>query len=302
VSVVDYATNAAVANIPVGDMGGATEGQIAVNPAGTYAFVTNYTSNNLSVISTATHQVVATVPTGSHPIAVSVLPSNGSKVYVLNGGGNTITVIDGAAFTVLNTIAPQIVAGGVVTSLALDPGGAKIYVGVFNTKKASSSIILTVSTVNHATTGGVVVDYPVALGLGPTPGELLTIGAGKNSEGLIPITLGSKMVVVTAGIVPLKIPPVTAPATYGIVAATGGNTAFVTCSGSVFSVNLKALTLNLLASAGSPAALALDPSGAELWVPNSESLGVAVFAASNGTALPSINLSNPSFGIGFAQQ
>src|ERR1019366_2879897 len=65
VSVIDTATNAVVATVPVGT----TPHGVAVNPAGTFAYVTNQTSNTVSVIDTATNTVVATVPVGTAPAA-----------------------------------------------------------------------------------------------------------------------------------------------------------------------------------------------------------------------------------------
>jgi YVTN family beta-propeller protein len=304
VTVVDEATSNIVASIPVGDMTGGSLGQIAVNPAGTYVFATNYTSNNLSVISTATHEVVATVPTGPHPVAVAVLPTNGSRVFVLNSGNNTITVISGTAFTVLNTITPQLVSGEVVTSLVADPGGAKLYVGVFNTTTEAKSTILTVSTVTHATIGGVLVPYPIALGIDTENDELLALGAQSTSEGMYPINLAVKPpTVVTSGIVPLNVTPVTVPTTNGIVAASSGGIAFATVGGSILSVNLSAKTVTVLgALTGFPGSLTLDPTGAELWVANSSIPNILIYSAANGTALHPVALGNPSFGIAFAPE
>lgn len=303
VSVVDEASGKTVAAIPVGDMTNAPGGQVAVNQAGTYVFATNFTSNNLSVISTATHQVVATVPTGPHPIALCVLP-NGAKVYVLNAGNNTVTIVDGAAFTALNTVTPLIPSGSVVTSIAMDPGGAKFYVAEFDTKTETKSVIVSLSTVNHETTGSLLVENPIALGTNYKTDELLTLGFQTNTESLFPINLAVKPpVVVTSGIVPLNIPPVSTVVTNGIAVSPSGTVAFATCSGSTFSINLSALTVTVLASsAGVPSSLALDPGGAELWVANSGSLNVSVFAAGNGSPLPSIYLANPSYGIVFAPQ
>ena len=45
------------------------------------AYITNASSNNVSVIDTATNTVTATIPVGVEPIGVAVSP-NGSRVYV----------------------------------------------------------------------------------------------------------------------------------------------------------------------------------------------------------------------------
>ena len=51
---------------------GTNPGGVAVNPAGTRAYVANNNSNNVSVIDTATNTVVATVAVGVYPYGVAV--------------------------------------------------------------------------------------------------------------------------------------------------------------------------------------------------------------------------------------
>jgi YVTN family beta-propeller protein len=47
---------------------------VAVAPDGKHAYVTNLTSNNVSVIDTASGTVAATVPVGSNPVGVGIVP------------------------------------------------------------------------------------------------------------------------------------------------------------------------------------------------------------------------------------
>ena len=87
------------------------------------AYITNYNSNNVSVIDTATSAVTATITVGSHPYGVAVTP-DGSKIYVANVGSNSVSVIDTATNTVTATIAVGIGPLGV----AVTPDGSKVYV------------------------------------------------------------------------------------------------------------------------------------------------------------------------------
>ena len=59
----------------------------------------------MSVISTATNTVIATIPVGSSPVGVAVTP-DGSKVYVANDGDNTVSVISTATNTVIGAPIP----------------------------------------------------------------------------------------------------------------------------------------------------------------------------------------------------
>jgi YVTN family beta-propeller protein len=71
VSVIDTATNTVVGSpISVGD----NPFVVTVAPDGKHAYVTNLTSNNVSVIDTATNTVAATVPVGSNPVGVGIVP------------------------------------------------------------------------------------------------------------------------------------------------------------------------------------------------------------------------------------
>ena len=122
VSVVDAANPAqpqVVATIPVGVL----PSDVAVNAAGTRAYVVNFIDETVSVIDTATQKVVDTIPVGPVPNAVAVHPT-GTKVYVAHGVG-TISVID--------VTGPQpsvsIMSGfGNLMGIAINPAGTRLYV------------------------------------------------------------------------------------------------------------------------------------------------------------------------------
>jgi YVTN family beta-propeller protein len=79
--LIDTATNAVIATVPVG---GNSRG-VAVSPDGRKVYVANLTSNTVSVIDTATNAVIATVPVGLLPAGVAVTP-DGRKAYRLRIG------------------------------------------------------------------------------------------------------------------------------------------------------------------------------------------------------------------------
>jgi YVTN family beta-propeller protein len=77
---------------------------VAVHPAGTRVYVTNYTCSTVSVLDTATNTVLgAPIPVGSGPIGIDVHPA-GTRVYVVNNGSDTVSVIDTATATVTATL------------------------------------------------------------------------------------------------------------------------------------------------------------------------------------------------------
>ena len=141
--MIDTATNTVVATVPV-------ESQphgIAVNPAGTFVYVTNNTSNTVSVIDAATNAVVATVPVGTSPVSVAVNPA-GSVVYVTNGVDNTVSVIDPTT----NTVSTTVTVGTGPQGVAVNPPGTFVY--VVNGSDNTVSVI-------NAFTNAVVATLPV---------------------------------------------------------------------------------------------------------------------------------------------
>ena len=118
-----------------------------LGPASTHAqnaYITNFNSNTVSVIDTATDMVIATVPVGLRPGGVAVTP-DGSKVYITNEDSNTVSVIDSAT----NTISATIPVGLVPFGVAVTPDGSKVYVA--NGGSGTVSVIDTATDTVSAT-------------------------------------------------------------------------------------------------------------------------------------------------------
>jgi YVTN family beta-propeller protein len=84
--------------------------------AGSILVTANYDNNTISIINVSINgavdgytdtanfgQILATVPVGLHPAAVSIL-QDGSRVYVANEGDGTVSVVNLSSFTVEKTI------------------------------------------------------------------------------------------------------------------------------------------------------------------------------------------------------
>jgi len=80
-------------------------GPSGVAVVGNNAYVINYDSNTVSVIDTATKQVVKTIAVGSGPLSVTAVDTaQRQRVYVGNSLSNTVTVVDPMTNTVVRTI------------------------------------------------------------------------------------------------------------------------------------------------------------------------------------------------------
>ena len=112
----DVVTVDVLATIPVG----VDPGDVAVDPAGETAFVTNSGDGTVSVIDTGTREVAETITVGGQPGGLAVDPAEG-LIYVTSDieGVGSVSVIDGGTRRVIDTI--SIGAGTGPGEVALDP-------------------------------------------------------------------------------------------------------------------------------------------------------------------------------------
>jgi YVTN family beta-propeller protein len=96
---------------------------VAITPDGAHAYVTNFEDNTVSVITTASNTVTATIPVRTGPIGVAITP-DGTHAYATNFDGSTVSVIDAASNTVVDTIPVGLFPQGV----AITPDGTRAYV------------------------------------------------------------------------------------------------------------------------------------------------------------------------------
>src|SRR5580704_4998269 len=152
--------------------------------AAPFAYVTNSSSGNVSVIDTATNMVVTTVtvPFGANGVAVT---PDGRHAYVADDnfvGQGTVSVIAAAS----NTVAATIPVGRFPNGVAVTPDGAHAYVTNLGT---SPFFLGTVSVIDTAT--NTVVDTinvgtrPVGVAI--TPDGQHAYVASNNSAGTISV-------------------------------------------------------------------------------------------------------------------
>jgi YVTN family beta-propeller protein len=126
VSVMDTASDVVTKDIRL------TSGEaLAESPDGKWVYVTAHTvpTGTVAVIDTSTESVVATIPVGSNPSGVAFSP-DGSRAYVANTFDATVSVIDTATKTAINTInvQPTFSFGGDPEGVTVSHDGKKVYV------------------------------------------------------------------------------------------------------------------------------------------------------------------------------
>jgi YVTN family beta-propeller protein len=150
-TVIDTAANRVVAQVPMVDGAFA----IAITPDGKRAYAADYNQNNVSVIDTATNQLIgAPITVGSGPVAVAITP-DGKRAYTANYYVNgTVSAIDTATDKM---IGGPIAVGRDPASIAITPDGSWAYV--------ANSADGNVSVIDTATDQ--VIGAPIAVGNGP---------------------------------------------------------------------------------------------------------------------------------------
>ena len=157
-SVINTTTNtvtttATVGSKPTGSLCTCLSADLALTPNGEYAYVTNSGGTTVSVISTATNTVTATVTVGSEPVGVAVTP-NGAYAYVTNYGSKSVSVINTATNTVAATVTVEDEPGGV----AVTPNGAYAYVA-----NLGSNSVSVISTATNASPSPTIPEFPAQL-------------------------------------------------------------------------------------------------------------------------------------------
>lgn len=136
VSVVDLTTNLVTQQIPTG---GQYVAALAISPNGQFVYAANYNTGNegsgtISVIDTATNNVVTTIDGFFGPYTMVVTP-DGNYLYVTNFGSNNFIPIGTTANEVnlaTNAIVDTIPLGNQPAGLAQTPDGTLFYATNYN--------------------------------------------------------------------------------------------------------------------------------------------------------------------------
>ncbi|KJS18198.1 MAG: hypothetical protein VR69_01945 [Peptococcaceae bacterium BRH_c4b] len=114
VSVIDPNTNTVIATVSV--LPGLNPNAVKVNPAGTFAYVVNSGSNDVTVISALSYTVIVpSIPVGITPDSIDFDTNPEVSVvraFVTNFGSNSISIINTATNTVIATLNNIAIAGG----------------------------------------------------------------------------------------------------------------------------------------------------------------------------------------------
>jgi YVTN family beta-propeller protein len=253
------------------------------------AYVTDGSSNNVSVIDVASNTVIATIPVGTFsvpsignfPVGVVVAP-DGELAYVTNFFDGTISIIDTSTNTVKSTI--NLGAGSGPSLLAITPDGKRLYVPETNNRVA------VVSTVTNAVVASIAVPEPVAVDITPD-GKRAYVQSRLDS----PIGPGVHVIDTATNTVVGPAIPVSSINSFGIADAPNGRSIYVTggnsANVSAISTVSNAITATI-SDPGEPLGIAFSPDGRRAYVANFLTNAVNVIDTSTNTVSGSITVGN----------
>jgi YVTN family beta-propeller protein len=141
---------------------------VAVDPAGKFAYVTNFGSNDVSMYTidatTGALASIGTIAAGTGPDSVIVDPG-GKFAYVMNFGSNDVSMYTIDATTGALISIGSIAAGTNPFSVAVDPAGKFVYVANWTGSNTDGSVSM--YTIDP-TTGVLTPTGTIATGLSPT--------------------------------------------------------------------------------------------------------------------------------------
>ncbi|HEY5318802.1 MAG TPA: alkaline phosphatase family protein [Solirubrobacteraceae bacterium] len=256
----------------------------AATPDGTEVWVTESGTNTVSVISTATNTITATVVVGIYPHGIAITP-DGTRAYVANtgpntgpGGSDTVSVIDVASQAVTATIsvgeAPQVVT--------VSPDGSLVFVAC-----ADGVYVITAST-------GSVRQAPEDLrnphGVAVTPDGAYVYVADSERDQVIVLTTSRLRTVrrIPVGATPWNT-AFSADGTSAYVTNANDDTVSVIATASLSVTTTIALGASSTQSNHIPTAIELSPNGA-IWVACNTSSSLVVIDPSTNAVLDSIDI------------
>ena len=159
----------------------------AFSPDGRRIFVTNYASDEISVIDTATKQNKTRFYGGHEPVGIAVTPA-GDKLLVTNLGNGLVKVIDAHSFRIMDDIKVD----GMPSNIAISPKGFLAFVTNYGRGKIGR--VDFIDTATHEIIGQVEVGVrPIAILVSPLGDQIYVACGGSND--LYVIDTASRQVV-----------------------------------------------------------------------------------------------------------
>ena len=252
---------------------------VAVNPAGTRAYVANLYGDSVSVIDTSNNTVTATVNVGSYPYGVAVNPA-GTRAYVTNSGGNTVSVIN----TATNLVTATVGVGSNPRGVAVNPAGTLAYVA-----NLSGNSVSVIDTSNNTVTATVNVgSYPYGVAVNPAGTRAYVANLNGNSVSVIDTSNNTVTATVNVGSYPA-----------GVAVNPAGTLAYVTnlYGDSVSVIDTATNSATATVAVRQPYGVAVNPAGTRAYVTNLNGNTVSVIDTATNLVTATVTVGRQPYGV-----
>jgi YVTN family beta-propeller protein len=266
-SVIDTATNAVIATVPLGGVNG---GGGAVDTAGTRFYVRR--DSGIAVFDTTTRTVIASIPLSGFLQGVAVNPSD-TRVYVANQEPSSVAVIDTATNAVIATVA---LTTHNPIGIAVNPAGTRVYVA-----NAFSDDVAVIDALTNTVVATVPVgDEPVGVAVNPAGTRVYVPNRGSGTVSVIDTASDTVVATVAAGGGPAF-----------VAVSPDGARVYVTNQGSgrvsVIDTATNAVVATVAVGSG-PTGIDVTPTGNRVYVENALSDSVSVIDTATNTVIATI--------------
>jgi YVTN family beta-propeller protein len=253
-----------------------------------FAYITNASDDNVSVIDTATNTVVTTIGVGENPLGVTVNPS-GTRVYVGNYSGpdfnpvGSVSVID----TATNAVIHSMPTGEGTYGLAVNPAGTRLYV----TNQESDNVNVFDTGTNQLLATVAVGQDPRGVVVNPSGTRVYVANNGSDSVSVI--DSATNLLVTSVAV---------ANSPYGVAVNPSGTRVYVTrgTSGIAFVSVIDTATNTVVGTidvGGPQTGIAINASGTRAYVAVTGSNTVRVVDLASNTSIATVAVGNAPHGI-----
>jgi YVTN family beta-propeller protein len=152
--------------------------------------------NRLGIFDTSNNSFTATTPVGTRPRRLTFSP-DGKKIYVVNAGSNTVSVVDVATFAVTNTI--TLPPGGNPYGIAVTSDGKRAYVA----NNVMQGTLVAIDTATNAIAGTAIVgNNPVHVVINPDDTLAYVANSGSSNLSVVDLQTNTVNQTVPAGSTP----------------------------------------------------------------------------------------------------
>ncbi len=238
-----------------------------------YAFITDSSGSNVSVINTASNTVVSTIPVGNTPIGVCTSP-DGTKAYIVNQHDNNIYVINTYNYSRIAVIYLSIYP----YSCAMSPDGSKLYVVQY-----LSNVVSVINTSTNTVTNTITVGAnPLGIAVSPNGSRAYVTNFSDNSISVINTTSNTVSTTFKVGASPK-----------GVVLSPDGSKLYVANFNSntlsVINTANNSVTRTIATGTG-PWGVAMSPDGSKVYVSNFTSGTVSVVNTLSNLVTSTVNV------------